>query len=100
MPLKYQDIWGADIIIKPGEIYSGDPEFVGVMPVRQDIEILPADEPRGNIDVYDQITISSNNKTGKNRGGKLILGWTVKETIGIGVVNTKGVASGRKSVVK
>ena len=44
------------------------------MPVRQDIEVLPADEPK-----------------------QLKLGWVVNEIIGIGVVNPRGVAVGRKS---
>ncbi len=34
-------------IVPPGIVYAcADPEFVGVMPVRQDIEVLPADEPK------------------------------------------------------
>jgi len=75
----YAHIWGADImvskIVPPGTIYScADPEFVGVMPIRQDIEVLPADEPR-----------------------KLSLGWVVSEIIGIGIVNPRGVAKGSKS---
>jgi len=77
----YARIWGADIlvskIVPPGTVYSvADPEFVGVMPVRQDIEVLPADEPK-----------------------QLKLGWVVSEIIGIGIVNARGVAAGRKSVV-
>ena len=44
----YAHIWGADImvskIVPPGTVYAcADPEFVGVMPIRQDIEVLPAD---------------------------------------------------------
>ena len=75
----YAHIWGADImvskIVPPGTVYGcADPEFVGVMPVRQDIEILPADEPK-----------------------QLKLGWVVSEEIGIGIVNARGVALGRKS---
>jgi hypothetical protein len=77
----YAHIWGADImvskIVPPGTVYGcADPEFVGVMPVRQDIEVLPADEPK-----------------------QLKLGWVVSEIIGIGIVNPRGVAAGRKSVV-
>ena len=73
-------IWGADIIVSKvvtrGSVYGcADPEFVGVMPVRQDIEVLPADEPK-----------------------QLKLGWVVNEIIGIGIVNPRGVAVGRKSV--
>ena len=76
----YARLWGADIIVSkvvpPGTIYAAaDPEFVGVMPIRQDIEVLPADEPK-----------------------QLKLGWVVSEIIGIGIVNPRGVAAGRKSV--
>jgi hypothetical protein len=73
-------IWGADImvskIVPAGTVYAvADPEFVGVMPVRQDIEVLPADEPK-----------------------QLKLGWVVSEIIGIGIVNARGVSKGNKSV--
>jgi hypothetical protein len=76
----YAHIWGTDImvskIVPPGTIYGcADPEFVGVMPIRQDIEVLPADEPK-----------------------QLKLGWVVSEEIGIAIVNPRGVAAGRKSV--
>jgi hypothetical protein len=76
----YAHIWGADIIVSkivpPGTVFgTADPEFVGVMPIRQDIEVLPADEPK-----------------------QLKLGWVVNEIIGIGIVNPRGVAVGRKSV--
>lgn len=76
----YAKIWGADImvskIVPAGTVYAcADPQFVGVMPVRQDIEVLPADEPK-----------------------RLQLGWIISEIIGIGIVNPRGVAGGRKSV--
>lgn len=76
----YARIFGADIIVSkivtPGSVFGcADPEFVGVMPVRQDIEVLPADEPK-----------------------RLSLGWVVNEIIGIGIVNPRGVCTGRKSV--
>jgi hypothetical protein len=76
----YAHIWGTDImvskIVPPGTIYGcADPEFLGVMPIRQDIEVLPADEPK-----------------------QLKLGWVVSEIIGIAIVNPRGVAAGRKSV--
>ena len=76
----YARIWGADImvskIVPVGTVYAcADPEFVGVMPVRQDIEVLPADEPK-----------------------RLSLGWVVSEEIGIGILVPRGVAAGRKSV--
>ena len=76
----YAHLWGADIIVSkivpPGTVFgTADPEFVGVMPIRQDIEVLPADEPK-----------------------QLKLGWVVNEIIGIGIVNPRGVGVGRKSV--
>lgn len=76
----YAHIWGADIIVSkivpPGTVFgAADPEFVGVMPIRQDIEVLPADEPK-----------------------QLKLGWVISEIIGIGIVNPRGCAVGRKSV--
>lgn len=72
----YGSIFAADIIVSkivpPKQVFScADPEFVGVMPVRQDIEVLPADEPK-----------------------QLKLGWVVSEIIGIGIVNPRGIASG------
>jgi hypothetical protein len=72
----YGKIFTADIIVTkmvpPKQVFAtAEPEFVGVMPVRQDIEVLPADEPK-----------------------QLKLGWVVSEIIGIGIVNPRGVASG------
>jgi hypothetical protein len=56
-------------IIPPNTIYAcEDPEFIGKMPIRQDILVLPADEPK-----------------------QLKLGWIVSEMIGIGIVNPRGV---------
>jgi len=77
----YAHICGADImvskIVPPGTVYgAADPEFVGVMPIRQDIEVLPADEPK-----------------------QLKLGWVVSEEIGIGIVNPRGTAKGTKSTI-
>jgi len=43
-----------------------EPEFIGSMPIRQDIEVLSADQPK-----------------------QLKLGWVVYETIGTAVVNTR-----------
>lgn len=72
----YGHIFGADIVVSKvvpaGRGFAvADPEFVGVMPVRQDIEVLPADEPK-----------------------QLKLGWVVNEIIGIGIVNPRGCATG------
>jgi hypothetical protein len=75
----YGQIWGADMIVSKivpkGTCYAlAEPEFVGVMPIRQDIEVLPADEPK-----------------------QLKLGWVVSEIIGIGIVNPRGIASAHNS---
>lgn len=76
----YAQIWGADIIVSKivpaGTVYGcADPEFVGVMPVRAECEVLPADEVK-----------------------QIKLGWVVYEEIGIAIVNPRGVAAGKKSV--
>jgi hypothetical protein len=76
----FAHIWGADIIVSKvvpvGTCFGvADPEFVGVLPVVQDIEVLPADEPK-----------------------QLKLGWIVNENIGVGIVNPRGCAVGRKNV--
>jgi len=72
----YGHIFGADIVVSKvvpaGRAFAcADPEFVGVMPVRQDIEVLPADEPK-----------------------QLKLGWVISEIVGCGIVNPRGVATG------
>jgi hypothetical protein len=74
----YARIWAADILVSKmvptGTVLAtADPDFVGVMPVRQDIEVLPADSPR-----------------------TLSLGWVIYELIGLAVVNPRGVAVGKK----
>jgi len=75
----YGSIWGADMIVSKivpqGTVYGlAEPEFVGVFPVRQDIEVLPADEPK-----------------------QLKLGWVVNEIVGVGIVNPRGIASADNS---
>jgi len=77
----YASLWGADILVSKivprGTVYGfADPEFVGVLPVREDITVYPADEPKLNK-----------------------LGWVVREEIGIGILVPRGVAVGRKSVL-
>lgn len=76
----YAHLWGADILVSKivpvGTVYGcADPEFVGVMPIRRDIEVIPSDEPK-----------------------QLKMGWVVSEEVGIGIVNPRGVGAGRKSV--
>lgn len=67
-------IWTADILISKkvpqNTVYVlADPEFVGVMPIRQDIQVIPADKPE-----------------------ELRLGWVIYEEIGLAVVNGMAVA--------
>lgn len=67
-------IWTADILISKkvpqDTVYVlADPEFVGVMPIRQDIQVIPADKPE-----------------------ELRLGWVIYEEIGLAVVNPLGIA--------
>ncbi len=63
-------------------------------PIRQDIEVLPAD-PQPEFD--EHIIIRSDN-SGPSPF-RITLGWKVSERIGIAAVNTRGIAAGRKSVV-
>lgn len=72
----YGHIFGADIIVSKivptRQVFAcAEPEFVGVMPVRQDIEVIPADEPK-----------------------QLKLGWVVSEIVGVGIVSPRGTSSG------
>lgn len=70
-------------------------------PIRQDIEVLSADDPKGTeLSIHDRLVINSKGQIEELPSFRpLILGWTVKETIGIAVVNTRGVSAGRKSVI-
>lgn len=57
-------------MIPRGTVYCvAEPEFLGVMPIRQDINVIPADKP-----------------------SRLRLGWIVYEEIGIGIVNTRAIS--------
>ena len=67
-------IWTADILISnlvPDNrvLVMAPAEFVGVMPIRQEITVIPADKP-----------------------SRLRLGWVIYEEIGLTVVNPKGIA--------
>jgi hypothetical protein len=67
-------LWTNDILISnliPDStvLVLAPAEFVGVMPVRQEITVIPADQPN-----------------------KLRLGWVVYEEIGVCVVNPKGIS--------
>lgn len=67
-----------------------------MFPIRTDIQVLPADEFAG---VDEQVIITPKGKVQTNPHRPLILGWKVRETIGMAVVNARGVSKGRKSVV-
>ena len=67
-------LWTADIhvstMVPKNTVYVLAPgEFVGVIPVRQDITVLPADDPKA-----------------------LRLGWVIFEEIGMAVINSYGVS--------
>jgi hypothetical protein len=54
-------------VARPGVVYRiTDPERFGYIPVRTELTVLPADDPK--------------NKT---------IGWTVKEGVGVGVFNSR-----------
>ncbi len=70
----YAKLFGMDIYITnqlPSNtvILASGAEFVGVMPIRQEITVIPADKPN-----------------------RLRLGWVVYEEIGVSVPNGKGIA--------
>jgi hypothetical protein len=70
----YGHIYSADIhvstMVPKNCVYLMAPaQFVGAMPIRQDVTVIPADDPR-----------------------KLRLGWVVYEDIGIGVINDYSLA--------
>lgn len=72
----YGHIFGADIIVTKivatRQVFAcADPDFVGVMPIRQDIEVIPADEPK-----------------------QLKLGWVASEIIGVAIVSPRGCSTG------
>ena len=67
-------LWTADILLSKKVPLNtvtvcADPEFVGVMPNRQDIQVIPADIPE-----------------------RLRIGWVVYEEIGMAVVNAMGIS--------
>ena len=70
----FAKLWTSDILISnlvpdTDVLVLSPAEFVGVMPVSQEITVIPADKP-----------------------SKLRLGWVVWENIGLGIVNSKGTA--------
>lgn len=69
------------------------------MQVRQDIEILGPDKPEHSDDGFDdEIVITSNNETLIDKPSRLI-GWTIRETIGLAIVNPRGIAKANKTTI-
>jgi len=58
--------------------------------VRQNIVVLPADAPINSIGIHDWNIINAHGKF-LHKSRRLILGWTMKENIGVGVANIKGI---------
>jgi len=76
-----------------------DPEFFSV-PIRTNIEVIPGDEHSIDVHIYDRIIITSKGQIEElPRIKPFILGWTVRESIGMAVVNARGVSKARKSVI-
>jgi hypothetical protein len=75
----YGSIWGADILVSklvpPGTVYGcADPEFTGVMVIKQDIEVYPNDNM-----------------------GQLKLGWVLFSEIGLCFPVQRAIAKGSKN---
>lgn len=67
-------------------------------PIRQELIILPADPGMVHLSAHRHLVITSDGKLRiKKSTGKI--GFTVKETIGIAIVNPRGVAKGKKSII-
>lgn len=69
-----------------------------MFPTRTDIEVFPTDEHTGS-DEQVIVTSKGSVRTNPSRPRPLVLGWKVREIIGVAVVNTRGVSAGRKSVI-
>jgi len=63
---------------------------MSIIPIRQDIEILPADEP-SLVGIHDHLVITSKGKITR-KGRYLKLGWTIKEAIGICIINSRAIS--------
>jgi hypothetical protein len=69
-------------------------------PIRQDIEILPADTKptRDRLAFQDQIIITSKGRT-QRKHRHLNLGWTVRETISVAVINPRSLEKLTKKII-
>ncbi len=67
-------------------------------PIRQELVVLPANPGVVHLGAHRRLVITSDGKLRVKRNtGKI--GFTVKETIGIAVINTRGISKGNKSVI-
>jgi hypothetical protein len=62
--------------------------------IRQNIIVLPADEPTTGI--HDQIIITRRNTVGLKI---LKIGFTISEQVGLAIINPRAVTHGSKSVI-
>jgi hypothetical protein len=67
-------------------------------PIRQELTILSADPGMVHLEAHRRLVITSGGKLRVKRNiGKI--GFTVKETIGIAIINTSGITKVNKSVI-
>ena len=59
------------------------------MPIRTEIEILPGDTSIKST-YFSQVIITSKGITKRRKPGRINLGWSVKEVIGVAIVNPRG----------
>jgi hypothetical protein len=76
---------------------DGYAEFVGSLPIRQELTVLPADKPMGNHSHLHKIVISARGKAHIRQPFKL--GWTVSEKIGVAIINPRALKGFNKSVI-
>lgn len=66
-----------------------NPELAEIVPIRSDIGVLHILQSDA-IKSHNYIVIKNNGKC--KRKNSLKLNWTIKEVIGIGVINTRGIS--------
>jgi len=67
-------------------------------PIRQELIVLHADPGMVHLAAHRRLVITSDGKFRvKKNTGKI--GFTVRETIGIAVINSRGISKGNKSVI-
>lgn len=77
---------------------DGYQEFVGTFPIRQELTILPADDPKGDgHSKLHRVIITARGKSMVRQPFRL--GWTVSEKIGVGIINPRALKGLKKSVI-